>query len=337
MKASGITAIGLVAAAGLWIASGHLLPRDSAEGHAAVRAPEAVKKAFRVAVVEVRLVPHSRKLTISGRTEAERHGTITARTGGIVTELKIKRGTRVKEGEVLAVLSDDARAAQVAQGKSLVFQRRTELESKRKLIETGAHPAARARQHGSRAQDRGSRARGGRGRARPRRRRRAVERGDQRRHGRGRRCGVLVPGPRACEDRVARSDAGGGRGCRAQARRPQGRRAGAGAARHRRGRRRPHPPRRQDREPVDPDLPGRGRAAERRRRDPRRHYRGGVRAARQGRGGAGAALGAHHRLERRHRRAHRQRRSAGSASPPSTSSRTSSRRCGSRGSPTGPG
>ena len=137
MKASGITAIGLVAAAGLWIASGHLLPRDSGEGHAAIRVPEAVKKAFRVAVVETRLVPHSRKLAISGRTEAERHGTITARTGGIATELKIRRGTKVKEGEVLAVLSDDARAAQVAQGKSLVFQRRTELELKRKLIETG--------------------------------------------------------------------------------------------------------------------------------------------------------------------------------------------------------
>jgi membrane fusion protein, multidrug efflux system len=140
MKASGITAIGLVATAGLWIASGHLLPRDSAEGHAAVRAPEAVKKAFRVSVVEARLVPHSRKLTISGRTEADRHGVITARTGGVVTELKIKRGMRVKEGEILAVLSDDARAAQVAQGKSLVFQRRTELESKRKLIDTGALP-----------------------------------------------------------------------------------------------------------------------------------------------------------------------------------------------------
>jgi membrane fusion protein, multidrug efflux system len=140
MKASGITAIGLVAAAGLWIASGHLLPRDSAEGHAAIRAPEAVKKAFRVAVVAARLVPHSRTLTISGRTEAERHGTITARTGGVVTELKIRRGTKVKEGELIAVLSDDARAAQVAQGKSMVFQRRTELESKRKLIETGAIP-----------------------------------------------------------------------------------------------------------------------------------------------------------------------------------------------------
>jgi multidrug efflux system membrane fusion protein len=140
MKASGITALGLVAAAGLWIASGHLLPRGTAEGHPAAKAEEPAKKLFRVAVAEARLVPHSRKLSISGRTEADRHGTITARTGGVVTELKVKRGSWVKEGDVIAVLSDDARAAQVAQGKSVVFQRRTELDSKRKLIETGALP-----------------------------------------------------------------------------------------------------------------------------------------------------------------------------------------------------
>lgn len=31
MKASRLTAVGLVAAAGLWIASGHFLPHESAE------------------------------------------------------------------------------------------------------------------------------------------------------------------------------------------------------------------------------------------------------------------------------------------------------------------
>jgi hypothetical protein len=36
MKASRITAIGLVAAAGLWMHQ-HLLPRESAESHAAIR------------------------------------------------------------------------------------------------------------------------------------------------------------------------------------------------------------------------------------------------------------------------------------------------------------
>jgi membrane fusion protein, multidrug efflux system len=140
MKASRVTALGLVAAAGLWIASGHLLPRESAESHAAIRTGEAAKKLFRVAVIETFAVPHSRKLTISGRTEADKRVTLTARTGGILTELRVKRGMWVKEGDVIAVLSDDARAAQVAQAESLVTQRRTELEAKRKLIASGAIP-----------------------------------------------------------------------------------------------------------------------------------------------------------------------------------------------------
>lgn len=38
MKAARLTAIGMVAAATLWIASGHLMPHDSAQGEAAVRA-----------------------------------------------------------------------------------------------------------------------------------------------------------------------------------------------------------------------------------------------------------------------------------------------------------
>jgi multidrug efflux system membrane fusion protein len=140
MKASRITAVGLVAAAGLWIASGHLLPRETAESHAAIRTGEATKKLFRVAVVETYAVPHGRKLVISGRTEADKRVTLTARTGGILTEFKIKRGTWVKEGDVIAVLSDDARQAQVAQAESLLVQRRAELEAKRKLVVTGAIP-----------------------------------------------------------------------------------------------------------------------------------------------------------------------------------------------------
>src|SRR5438270_1535711 len=131
MKASRLTALGLVAAAGLWIASGHFLPRESAESRAAIRAGEGdAKKLFRVAVVETSVVPHSRRLTISGRTEADKRVTGTARTGGGLTELKAKRGTWVEEGDVIAVLSDDARAAQVMQAESLVTQRRVELEAK---------------------------------------------------------------------------------------------------------------------------------------------------------------------------------------------------------------
>jgi membrane fusion protein, multidrug efflux system len=141
MKASRVTAVGLVAAAALWVLSGHLIPHETAESRAAIRPGEAENaKLFRVAVTETSVVPHSRKLILSGRTEADRKVALTARTGGILTELRVKRGQQVKQGEVIAILSDDAREAQVAQARALFNQRKTELEARRKLIEQGTLP-----------------------------------------------------------------------------------------------------------------------------------------------------------------------------------------------------
>src|SRR5215471_4026637 len=141
MKASRITAIGLVAAAGLWIASGRFLPHETAESHAGfhVAAAES-KKPFRVAVQRTTLESHRRKLALSGRTEADRRVTVMARTGGVLTQLRVRRGSQVKAGEIIAVLSDEARESQVAQAKSLVVQRETELNAKKPLIATGAMP-----------------------------------------------------------------------------------------------------------------------------------------------------------------------------------------------------
>jgi multidrug efflux system membrane fusion protein len=141
MKASRLTALGLVAAASLWIASGHLLPHETAESSAAIRPADAdAQKLFRVAVVETSKVPHARKLLLSGRTEADKRVTLTARTGGVLTELRVHRGSHVKKGDVVAVLSDDAREAQVMQAQALVTQRQAELNAKRKLIVSGVMP-----------------------------------------------------------------------------------------------------------------------------------------------------------------------------------------------------
>jgi multidrug efflux system membrane fusion protein len=141
MIGSRITAVGLVAAAALWIASGHFMPHESAESRAALRTDtNETRKLFRVAVMQSSEAMHARKLAISGRTEADKRVTVTARTGGVLTELRVKRGTWVKEGDVIAVLSDDARAAQVTQAKALVTQRQAELDAKRRLIASGAMP-----------------------------------------------------------------------------------------------------------------------------------------------------------------------------------------------------
>ena len=72
MNMSRTAAIGLVLAAGLWIGSGYLLPHESPDSQAAVRAKEQSPKLFRVAVIDAATKQHSRKLILSGRTEADR-------------------------------------------------------------------------------------------------------------------------------------------------------------------------------------------------------------------------------------------------------------------------
>jgi multidrug efflux system membrane fusion protein len=141
MRASRITAIGLVAAASVWILSGHLIPHESADSKAALQTGEGkTEKPFRVAVADTRVVPHSRKLVLSGRTEASQKVAVLARTNGLLQEMKVRRGSRVKKGDVIAVLSDDAREAQLQQAQALLEQRRIELDAKRRLALTNAIP-----------------------------------------------------------------------------------------------------------------------------------------------------------------------------------------------------
>ena len=141
MKARHLTAIGLVAGAALWIASGHFLPHETPESRAAIQPPAAAAAApFRVAVLDSQLVQHHRKLLLSGRTEADKKVTLIARTAGVLTELRVRRGSRVEKGDVIAILSDEAREAQVMQAKALVEQRKIELDAKRRLIELNAVP-----------------------------------------------------------------------------------------------------------------------------------------------------------------------------------------------------
>jgi multidrug efflux system membrane fusion protein len=141
MKARQFTALAVVAAAVIWIASGHLLPHGSAKDGASQRATDTqAKKLFRVAVMRTSVVPHARKLTLSGRTEADKRVVLTARTAGVLTELRMKRGTWVEKDEIVAILSDEAREAQVRQAQAIVTQKRTELDAKRQLILNGTLP-----------------------------------------------------------------------------------------------------------------------------------------------------------------------------------------------------
>lgn len=140
MKAARLTAVGLVAAVALWIASGHLSPHEAPAAKTPGEQAAAADKPFRVGVLETHVVAHQRKFVLSGRTEADRKVMVLARTGGVLNDLRVRRGSHVKANDVLAVLSDEAREAQVLQARALLDQRRDELEAKRRLIAVNAAP-----------------------------------------------------------------------------------------------------------------------------------------------------------------------------------------------------
>lgn len=141
MNASRITAVVIVVVAVAWIGSG-ILGRDGAQSTPQPQKVEqAEKPRFRVSVKPVSVERHARRITLSGRTEADKRGTAMARAAGIVIDLKVRRGAQVKTGEVIAVLSDEAREAMVAQARARLQQRRLELTTRLKLIESGSYPS----------------------------------------------------------------------------------------------------------------------------------------------------------------------------------------------------
>jgi multidrug efflux system membrane fusion protein len=138
MKGSRVAAAIIVLAAAGWIGSGHF-------GDARTPAPAAPAAAeaprFRVAVAPVVIRPHQRSIVLSGRTEADKRATAVARATGIVVDLKVRRGSHVRTGEVVAILSDEAREANVAQAKAKLEHRRSEYEAKMRLIRSGTMAA----------------------------------------------------------------------------------------------------------------------------------------------------------------------------------------------------
>ena len=141
MMYSRILAIAVVVAATLWIGSGVFGRTEEPTENAAVAVQAAAQPLFRVAIIQADVREHSRTLALTGRTEADNRASAVARTTGSIVALNVRRGDSVKEGDVLATLSDEARDAQVAQAEAQLEQRQTDLAAKLQLIERGVVPA----------------------------------------------------------------------------------------------------------------------------------------------------------------------------------------------------
>jgi multidrug efflux system membrane fusion protein len=138
-KPSRIVAVAIVAVAVVWIGSGILFPHESSEPTNA--AGEAVAVPLQRVGVET-MVPqqHHRLVVSSGVTQADQRAFAVARGGGVVATLNVAKGDKVRKDDVIATISDEGRAAAVAQAKATLDQREAELQANQRLIERGFVP-----------------------------------------------------------------------------------------------------------------------------------------------------------------------------------------------------
>ncbi|GGK37559.1 efflux RND transporter periplasmic adaptor subunit [Salinarimonas ramus] len=150
MNASRIASVAIIIGAVAWVASGQAVvttilgePKSAIAAAPEEAAPAAAPEEalFSVAVHRVGLVDHARTITLSGFTRADRRASAVTRTQGVVVELAVRRGTQVEKGDVVAVLSDEAREAQVIEARARLEQRIAEAEARMRLIENGTLPA----------------------------------------------------------------------------------------------------------------------------------------------------------------------------------------------------
>ena len=148
MKKSALLAIIIALAAGLWILSGTFGERFglAASGEPqkpvasiAERNAEAPASERLTAVRTLTSIAgeRTREIVARGRTEAKRKVTLKSELKGRIEAIGVKKGARVKQGQVIARIAMNDREAHLAEAKALVRQRQIEYDAAQTLRKKG--------------------------------------------------------------------------------------------------------------------------------------------------------------------------------------------------------
>lgn len=131
-----LIALGVVLLLGIWMASGagRNPEEDSERATSAASDPGAIPK---VRTMSVTAEPVARTLNVSGRTAPARTVELKAETSGRIVEVPVRRGSRVRAGEVLIRLDAGERVARLDEARARVRQRELEYEGTLKLKPEG--------------------------------------------------------------------------------------------------------------------------------------------------------------------------------------------------------
>jgi len=139
LKFHKIAAVTVLVATAAWIATGEF----SSVGSASQEAKPAAAQEERPVVlktVQVAVPPrleHARTIHVSGRTEADKNAVMAARIAGIVEDLPVEEGSRVKEGDLILRLENEGKEAAVASARQALAQREAEAAAAERLAKTG--------------------------------------------------------------------------------------------------------------------------------------------------------------------------------------------------------
>jgi multidrug efflux system membrane fusion protein len=137
-KPSRIIAVALVVAAALWIFSGSFQAHEEPAAESA--AESATVPVQKVGVANAAPETRERSILLSCITEADHRAMAVARGDGVIIDLMVTRGSEVRAGEPIAIISDEGREAAVKEAEALLAQRKAEYDAQKKLIERGNVP-----------------------------------------------------------------------------------------------------------------------------------------------------------------------------------------------------
>lgn len=123
-----------------WVATGKFssVGSASAEAEQEKAAVELRKPPLRtVAVITPPRVQHARAIRMSGQTEANQRSTLAVRSNGVIDEILVKQGDRVKAGDLIMALAAEEKTAAMAMARQVLAQRNAEATAAEKLANTG--------------------------------------------------------------------------------------------------------------------------------------------------------------------------------------------------------
>jgi multidrug efflux system membrane fusion protein len=149
-----LAAIVVLVVAAAWVLTGEFSAVGSAadkgaaapaeNGAAGKTAQPAAPVLRTVAFVKPSFIEHNRTIRVSGVTGAVKRAQLATRAAGVIGKLAVKKGDRVKEGQIVLELDAEEKTAAINSAKATLEERKNSFDAISRLVKRGSSPKLEA-------------------------------------------------------------------------------------------------------------------------------------------------------------------------------------------------